>query len=268
MSSSNGADSSHEDPWSLRTPQWASANLDVRQEAAPASRNVPDGASEGINDQRAVSERCANRTKKTTLTELSSEPEERKAVKMALRKAIRTVRAALHQVDRPWNAKTLAHMRELFGGDVTRDDVRAKMKERLTHALNAMLKTWNNKGGNIYLDDSTSPTAYTAYAPRVKSRHTGQIVMSRYVIRNHPDRLINTLIHEHIHLGCDLRDKWYVKRDENGAFYRKPKTCSTHPLAPLRAEYALDNTDSISHAAVVLAGNKNDGLGNESARAG
>ncbi|RDS81687.1 hypothetical protein DWU98_10735 [Dyella monticola] len=246
----------------------ARAHPDVRRRMAQESPDEPvlssviteDEAPEGIEDSKATRERCANRTKKAKLARLSAHPAERRAVKRALRKGIETATAALAQVDRHWDAKTLAHMRELFGDDVQGDDVRADIKAKLASTLDAMKKTWGNKGANIYLDGSTAPTEYTAYVTREKSRYTGQLVMSSYVLENHPGRVTQSLIHEHVHLGCHLRDQWYVKRDEHGDFYRKPKSCSTRPLPPLRAQYAVNNTDSIAHAATVLAANKNGDL--------
>jgi len=249
------ADSGHGDPWSLRTPPWARTNPDVR---GHESRGESTSSSATTRGRNAGSERCANRTTKATPIKLSAHPVERQTVKRALRKGIKTVTAALAQIDRHWDAKTRAHMQQLFGDDVEGDDARADIKAKLTSTLDAMKKTWASKGANLYLDGSTAPTPYTAYVTRKKSGYTGQLVLSSYVVANHPGRVMQSLIHEHIHLGCHLRDQWYVKKDEHGDFYRKPKRCSTHPLPPLRMEYAMNNTDSIAHAAVVLAGNQGD----------
>lgn len=210
-----------------------------------------------VDDEKVISKEMFDgwiASKKGTLTPLSAHPEFQERIKACLDEAITTVRVALSQTDRHWNPKTLSKMKELMGDDAKSSDVRNDLRKKLENALSILENMRSRQSKDIFIDSDDKSSL--AYVVRLKSGYSGQTVFTQHgleVVDN--KRVVKTLIHEASHIANNSNDNWYVKLDDDGNFNRKPPSGDSGFLHPLRSNYALNNADSVAHAAVVLADN-------------
>jgi hypothetical protein len=227
-------------------------------------QGVSDGLSRRKNDSAPIQAWMDDKTDATKQREaldgqintMDVYPAERDKIMRDLDNAIATTRAALDQVDRHWNAKTLSDMTALLGDGAKSDDVRAAIKSRLENALSVLEKNRTSKGKDIFMQDPGVPNSL-AYVRKSQSGYTGHMVFSKTALGVVDDaRIQKTLIHETLHIASHLSDHWYVRTDESGNLYRKaPSSSAKGTLPPLTSDKALDNADSVAYAAVVLAKN-------------
>lgn len=163
----------------------------------------------------------------------------------ALDKGIQTVQRALDQIDEKWSDATAQIMSKLFGPEALTPEGRKRIKQQLLATLAALQKSKSERGADIKMEDLSGSGAAAQAHP-----WDGTISFDPSTVgRESDEQLAETMVHEHMHVGTETDDKWYLNPDES----RRPKL--DHMIYPFTFENAVDNADTVARAATTLARN-------------
>ncbi|HUA79377.1 MAG TPA: hypothetical protein VL997_03320 [Dyella sp.] len=134
-------------------------------------------------------------------------------------------------------------MSKLFGPEAATPAGRARIKQELLATLQALLKSKNEGGADIRIENLAQPKAAAEYRP------DGIIAFAPKSAGESDQDLAETMVHEHAHAGAHAKDGWYLDRGDN------PFQNLQGQLYPFTFDNAVTNADTLARSVTTLANN-------------